>query len=177
MTKHPPIPRLPRALDLLAFGFGTGRSPKAPGTAGSALAVLWFAALASMPQAFYAGWVVVAALLGIIICGEAAKAMGVHDHPGIVWDEFVGQWIALMPLVPFYHWDLHHVLAVLLGFVLFRVFDIWKPWPVRWADRRVHGGLGIMLDDLIAGVMAAIVLWAVLPWLPAPETGWFGIVR
>jgi len=118
MTKHPPTPRLPRALDLLAFGFGTGRSPKAPGTAGSALAVLWFAALASMPLAFYAGWVVVAALLGIIICGEAAKAMGVHDHPGIVWDEFVGQWIALMPLVPFYQAFTACVLPVLLGFVL-----------------------------------------------------------
>ncbi|MFX6096646.1 phosphatidylglycerophosphatase A, partial [Acinetobacter baumannii] len=89
---------------------------------------LWFAAFASFPLPLYVGWVVVAALAGIVICGEAAKQMGVHDHPGIVWDEFVGQWIALVPLVPLMTWDLHHVLAVLLGFALFRLFDIWKPW-------------------------------------------------
>lgn len=177
MTDRTPIPRLPRALDLLAFGFGSGRSPKAPGTVGSALAVVWFAAFASFPIGLYLGWIVLAALAGIVICGEAAKAMGVHDHPGIVWDEFVGQWIALIPLVPLLHWDLYHVLGVLLGFGLFRLFDIWKPWPVRWADHKVHGGLGIMLDDLIAGVMAAVVLWLLLPFLPAPEAAWFGIPR
>ena len=144
-----PLPRLPRALDLLAYGFGSGRSPKAPGTVGSALAVVWF----------------------------AAKHMGVHDHPGIVWDEFVGQWIALIPVVPLLNWDTHHVIAVLLGFGLFRLFDIWKPWPVSWADGHVHGGLGIMLDDIIAGAMAAIVLYFILPYLPAAEAGWFGIVQ
>lgn len=171
------LPRLPRALDLLAFGFGTGRSPKAPGTAGSALAVLWFAAFASFPLPVVVVWIIIAALAGIVICGEAAKQLGVHDHPGIVWDEFVGQWIALLPLVPMLDWDAHHGLAVLLGFALFRLFDIWKPWPVRWADGRVHGGLGIMLDDILAGLMAAIVLYVLLPYLPAPDAGWYGIVQ
>ena len=172
-----PLPRLPRALDLLAYGFGSGRSPKAPGTVGSALAVVWFAAFASFPLPVYLIWVAIAAVAGVAICGEAAKLMGVHDHPGIVWDEFVGQWIALIPVVSLLNWDTHHVIAVLLGFGLFRLFDIWKPWPVSWADGHVHGGLGIMLDDIIAGAMAAIVLYFILPYLPAAEAGWFGIVQ
>ena len=172
-----PLPRLPRSLDLLAFGFGSGRSPKAPGTAGSAMALLWFGAFASFPLPVYVVWIVIVAIAGIAICGEAAKQMGVHDHPGIVWDEFVGQWIALIPLVPLLTWDTRHVLAVLLSFGLFRLFDIWKPWPISWIDRHVHGGFGIMLDDVIAGIMAALVLYFLLPYLPAAEAGWFGIVQ
>jgi phosphatidylglycerophosphatase A len=170
-----PIPRLPRALDLLAFGFGAGRSPKAPGTVGSAVAVLWFAVFASMPLGFYLAWVLIAALAGIAICGEAARLMGVHDHGGIVWDEFVGQWIALIPLVPMLDWDLRSTLGVLIGFLLFRLFDIWKPWPISWLDKRVHGGFGIMIDDVIAGIFAAILLYFILPWLPAAEAGWYGV--
>jgi phosphatidylglycerophosphatase A len=177
MSDKSPIPRLPRALDLLAFGFGSGRSPKAPGTVGSAVAVLWFAVFASMPLGFYLGWVVIAALAGIAICGEAARIMGVHDHGAIVWDEFVGQWIALIPLVPLIDWDIRSVIGVLLGFLLFRLFDIWKPWPISWLDRRVHGGLGIMIDDVIAGIFAAIILWLTLPYLPEANPGWYGGLR
>lgn len=170
-----PVPRLPRALDLLAFGFGSGRSPKAPGTVGSAMAVLWFAVFASFPLGLYVGVVAFAALVGIAICGEAARLMGVHDHGAIVWDEFVGQWIALTPLVPMLDWDLRSTLGVLAGFLLFRLFDIWKPWPIRWLDRRVHGGFGIMIDDVVAGLMAAGVLALLLPYLPAAEPRWYGV--
>lgn len=160
------LPKLPLWLALPAFGLGSGYSPKAPGTMGSLVAVLLFAGLAALPLSLYVIVIVVSALAGIGICHAAAERMGVHDHGGIVWDEFVGQWIALLPLVPVAAWDAHTLLAVALGFGLFRLFDIWKPWPVRVADSRVEGGLGIMLDDLIAGAMAAVVLALLLPHLP-----------
>lgn len=159
------LPSLPLWLSLPAFGLGAGYSPKGPGTAGSLVAVALFAGLATLPLPLYLVMLGVSTLAGIGICGAAAERLGVHDHGGIVWDEFVGQWIALLPLVPVAAWDARTLLAVLAGFALFRLFDIWKPWPVRVADRRVHGGLGIMLDDLIAGVMAAAVLAAGLRWL------------
>lgn len=154
------LPKLPLWLSLSAFGLGAGYSPMGPGTAGSLVAVGLFAGLAALPLPLYLVILVVSTLAGIGICGAAAERLGVHDHGGIVWDEFVGQWIALLPLVPVAAWDAHTLLAVAAGFGLFRLFDIWKPWPVRVADRRVHGGLGIMLDDLIAGAMAAGVLAA-----------------
>ena len=161
------LPRLPLWLSLPAFGLGAGYSPKAPGTAGSLVAVLLFAGLGTQPLGAYLLMLLLATLAGIGICDDAARRMGVHDHPGIVWDEFVGQWIALLPLVPVAAWDARTGLAVAAGFALFRLFDIWKPWPVRLADQRVEGGLGIMLDDLIAGAMAAGLLWALLRLLPA----------
>ena len=90
--------------------------------------------------------------------------VGVDDHRSLVWDEFIGQWIALIPLLglwlspmsPGAWW------MVLAGFVLFRLFDVWKPWPISWLDRRLKGGLGVMVDDVVAGVFAALVLWLVL---------------
>lgn len=152
------LPKLPWWLALPAFGLGTGYSPKAPGTLGSLMAVVLFAGLASLPLPAYLGLILLSTVAGIAICDAAATRMGVHDHGGIVWDEFVGQWIALLPLVPVAAWDAHTLLFTAIGFAFFRLFDIWKPWPVRWADRRVEGGFGIMLDDLIAGVMAAGVV-------------------
>lgn len=170
MPDHLPLARLPRLplwLALPAFGLGSGYSPKAPGTVGSLVAVLLFAGLASQPLPAYGLILFLATVAGIGLCEDAARRLGVHDHPGIVWDEFVGQWLSLLPLVPVAAWDAHTLLAVAAGFALFRLFDIWKPWPVRVADRRVSGGLGIMLDDLLAGVMAAGVLWGLLRLMPA----------
>ena len=89
--------------------------------------------------------------IGIYLCGRTSKDLGVDDHPGIVWDEFVGFWITMLA-VPF-HWG-----WILWGFVWFRIFDIAKPWPIRWLDKNVHGGLGIMIDDVLAGIMAALVM-------------------
>ena len=88
---------------------------------------------------------------GFLLCHRTTADLGVHDHGGIVWDEFVGVWIALWLAPTGWAW-------LLAGFVLFRLFDIWKPWPIGWVDRRGGGGLGIMLDDVIAGVMALLVL-------------------
>ncbi|MBV1787439.1 phosphatidylglycerophosphatase A [Marinobacterium sp. D7] len=135
----------------LAFGLGSGAAPWAPGTFGTLAAVpLWYL-LAQLPLATYLALVLAAFALGCWLCQRTSDDIGVHDHGGIVWDEFVGYWVTMIaaPVTP---------LWALTGFVLFRVFDILKPWPIRWADRYVKGGLGIMLDDLIAGVFAAICL-------------------
>lgn len=140
---------------LLAFGFGSGLSPKAPGTAGSLLALLLMPLLAELPFSGYLALLVLVIATGIFICGRAAKQLGVHDHPGIVWDEFAGLWLALIFCPPqWIYW--------LLGFGLFRFFDIVKPWPISWLDRRCPGGLGIMMDDLVAGIFAAAILQAVI---------------
>ena len=136
---------------MLAFGFGSGLSQKAPGTMGTLAAIpLWWL-LAQLPLSTYWVVVLVAAVAGILICGRAADRLGVHDHGGIVWDEFVGFWIAMAALPV--TWQ-----SLILGFVLFRLFDILKPWPISWLDRRVSGGFGIMIDDVIAGLAAAGVI-------------------
>lgn len=93
--------------------------------------------------------------LGVLWCDRSSKALGVHDHGGIVWDEFVGYWITMF-MAP------KGLLWMLLGFVLFRLFDIVKPWPINWLDKRVAGGFGIMIDDVLAGVYAFIVLQALV---------------
>jgi phosphatidylglycerophosphatase A len=145
---------------LLAFGFGSGLSPKAPGTMGTLAAIpLWWL-LAQLPLTSYLIVVLIAAVVGITICGRAADQMGVHDHGGIVWDEFVGFWIAMaaLPIT----WQ-----SVILGFVLFRLFDILKPWPISWLDKKVSGGFGIMIDDVIAGLAAAAVIYFL---------GYFGLI-
>jgi phosphatidylglycerophosphatase A len=84
----------------------------------------------------------------------ASRALGVADHRSLVWDEFIGQWVALLPLLvlPAPWW------AIVLGFLLFRLFDVWKPWPISWLDRRVKGGMGVMVDDVVAGAFTAVVL-------------------
>jgi len=136
---------------MLAFGFGSGLSPKAPGTMGTLAAIpLWWL-LAQLPLSTYLVVVLIAAVAGILICGRAADRLGVHDHGGIVWDELVGFWIAMAALPV--TWQ-----SLILGFVLFRLFDILKPWPISWLDRRVSGGFGIMIDDVIAGLAAAGVI-------------------
>lgn len=141
----------------LAFGLGSGASPWAPGTVGTLAAVpLWYL-LAQTPLAIYLLLVLAALVAGIWLCGRTSRDLGVHDHGGIVWDEFVGYWITMIAVPADWIWALS-------GFILFRLFDILKPWPIGPVDRRVQGGLGIMLDDVLAGMMAAAVLQGVI-WL------------
>ena len=135
----------------LAFGLGSGLSPKAPGTVGSALALIFYIPLSHLPALAYAIAVIVAFAFGIWLCEETSRDLGEHDHGGIVWDEFVGIWLTLFMAPPEWTW-------VVTGFALFRLLDILKPWPIKWADKRVEGGLGIMLDDVLAGIMAALCL-------------------
>jgi len=139
----------------MAFGFGSGLAPKAPGTFGTLVAVPLFWWLADFHWAVLVSCIIVMTAVGVFLCGETARALHKHDHPGIVWDEIVGYLIAMLPLSK--DWR-----AVVIGFILFRFFDIVKPFPIGLADRHVKGGLGIMLDDIIAGLMAALVgglLW------------------
>lgn len=143
---------------LLAFGFGSGAAPKAPGTWGSLAAIpLWYG-FAWMPPVAYWLVVLVAFVIGIWLCGKTAEDLKVHDHGGIVWDEFVGMWIAL-GLFP------DQVYGVLMAFMLFRLFDVLKPWPISWLDARMPGGLGIMFDDVVAGFMALGCLAAIDHWI------------
>lgn len=136
---------------LLAFGFGSGLAPRAPGTAGTLAAVPLYLLLVQAGFTVYLALVVFICVVGVAICGGAARRLGVHDHPGIVWDEFAGFLITMLATPP--GW-----IGVFAGFCLFRLFDIWKPWPISWVDRKVSGGTGIMLDDVIAGVFAGIIL-------------------
>ncbi|WP_114238705.1 phosphatidylglycerophosphatase A [Dyella sp. C9] len=140
----------------LACGFGSGLAPVAQGTFGSLAALLPWLLLRSLPLQLYVFAVAVAFVIGVWACGIAGRVLGVDDHRSIVWDEFVGLWIALLPVLAGPWW------GVVLGFALFRLFDVWKPWPIRQLDRRLKGGVGVMVDDVVAGVFAAVVLELVL---------------
>jgi phosphatidylglycerophosphatase A len=136
---------------LLAFGFGSGLAPKAPGTFGTLAAIPIYLLLQPLPLWLYLLLTLAGFIAGIWICEQTSKDLGVHDHAGIVWDEIIG-YLLTMSFVPFSLWWL------VIGFGLFRLFDILKPWPIGWLDRRVAGGLGIMLDDLVAGLFAGLVM-------------------
>ena len=139
----------------LSLGFGSGLSPYAPGTAGTLAAIPLFWFMAPLPLPAYLGVIGVLFLIGIYLCQVTTDRLGAHDHSAIVWDEVVG-YLLTMTAIPF-DWR-----CVLAGFFLFRLFDVWKPWPVRALDRSVGGGLGIMLDDVGAAVYAALSLQAIL---------------
>ena len=136
---------------LLAFGLGAGLIPVAPGTFGTLMALPLYFYLQSLTNFGYLLCVVALFIVGIALCGKTARDLRTPDHSGIVWDEIVGYLITMFMAPTGWVW-------MFLGFVLFRLFDIWKPFPIRWLDRHVHGGLGIMLDDVAAGVAAALVL-------------------
>lgn len=145
----------------LACGFGSGLAPLAQGTAGSLAALLPWLALRELAWPWYVCILLLAFGIGVWACGVAGRALQVADHRSIVWDEFVGQWVALFPLL-LPGWEPAGRMglgwAMLAGFALFRLFDVWKPWPISWLDRRVKGGLGVMVDDVLAGVFAALLL-------------------
>jgi phosphatidylglycerophosphatase A len=135
----------------LAFGLGSGAAPVAPGTFGTLAAVPLYLLLAQLPLALYLLAVVLAFGVGIWLCERTSRDLGVHDHGGIVWDEFVGFWLTMVAAPEGWQW-------LLAGFLLFRLFDILKPFPINYLDRHIHGGLGIMLDDAVAGSFAWLIL-------------------
>ncbi len=138
----------------LACGFGTGLIRPAPGTWGTLPGVLIAYFVMPYPMVHFF-LILILFVLGIWLCQKASDILGVHDHGGIVIDEIVGVLIALWLFPP--TWAI-----LLLGFIWFRFFDIIKPFPIKWIDKKVHGGLGIMLDDVLAGVFALICLNATL---------------
>ena len=137
----------------IASGFGSGFAPFAPGTVGSAVALLPWLWLRTLPLPMYVAIVVLAFALGVWASAWVVRRSGVQDPQLVVWDEFVGLWITLIAAPAGWRW-------MLVGFALFRLFDIWKPWPVRTLDARVKGGLGVMLDDVAAGVYGLICMQA-----------------
>lgn len=136
-----------------AFGFGAGLAPVAPGTFGTLVAVPVELLLRPLGLGVRIGVVVVICLIGIWLCGESARRLDAHDHPGIVWDEIAGYLLAMLAAPAGWPW-------VVAGFLLFRLFDILKPWPIRELDHGIGGGAGIMLDDIVAGLFAGALLLA-----------------
>jgi phosphatidylglycerophosphatase A len=158
MSRHPRLsPSLLRDPGhFLALGFGSGLAPVAPGTFGTLAAIPVYLLFVQFPLSTYWYAAIVLALfaIGIPLCTRTERAIGAHDHPGIVWDEVVG-FLATMTAVPAgWPW-------IAVGFALFRLFDILKPFPINWCNRHLRGGFGIMADDLLAGVAAAAVLQGV----------------
>lgn len=146
----------------LAVGFGSGLIKPAPGTWGTlAAALLYFFALRFLPLEVFWGFVALVCIAGVYICGKPARDIGEHDHGSIVWDEFAGYWLTIAAGTLLVGAHLH-LYWQLLAFVLFRFFDISKLFPINVLDKKVHGGTGIMLDDLLAGVYAGAVLYLVI---------------
>lgn len=142
----------------LAFGFGSGLAPKAPGTWGTLAAVPFLFLWQYLPWPAYLLMLVTTFALGVYICQSVSNKLGVHDHGGIVWDEFVGLWLTFFMVE--LTWE-----SILIGFVLFRIFDILKPFPIKWLDKKVKGGFGIMIDDILAGVFAAVILQILMTYI------------
>ncbi|MGL5037232.1 MAG: phosphatidylglycerophosphatase A family protein [Aeromonas sp.] len=149
---------LKNPLHLLAVGLGSGLCPKAPGTMGTLVAVMLYLLVSGLPTLWFIGLLVVGFVVGIRICQSATDAIGMPDHGAIVWDEVIGFGVTMIAAPAGWEW-------VIAGFLLFRLFDILKPWPICWFDRRIHGGLGIMLDDLIAGLFALGCMQWLAYWL------------
>lgn len=137
----------------LAFGLGAGLAPVAPGTFGTLVAVPVELLLRPLGLGVRIAAVVAVCVVGIWLCGESARRLETHDHPGIVWDEIAGYLLAMLAAPPGWPW-------IVAGFLLFRLFDILKPWPIRELDHGIGGGTGIMLDDIVAGLFAGALLLA-----------------
>ena len=171
----PPLPVGANALDRVVYwlgiGLGSGLPRRAPGTWGTVGGLIIAIPLLSLGFVPFLILTILSCILGVWICGRTAELMQGHDDPHIVWDEWAGIWITLLPLSYMGIADDNFwqnvsqelsIFAIVFAFILFRFFDIVKPPPIGWADKRVAGGLGIMLDDIIAGIMAAVVWVAVM---------------
>lgn len=143
-----------------ALGFGSGLIPLMPGTFGSLAAIPLILLFAPAGNVIFITATILSCIAGVYFCGKTATDMGVHDHGSIVWDEVAGMLLTFL-FVPL------SISTLIAGFVLFRIFDILKPWPIGPVDKTVHGGLGIMLDDILAGIMACVCLHGLIWLVPA----------
>lgn len=146
-----PLTMLRHPVHLLSLGFGSGCAPKAPGTMGTLVGVLLYLPMQNLDWPYYLALLLLLIGAGIWLCGQTAKALGVHDHPGIVWDEITGYLLTMLAAPKGLLW-------IILGFVLFRLFDIWKPWPIRLLDKQLKGGFGVMADDLLAAIFSLTII-------------------
>lgn len=150
-----PVSYLKHPWHFFSLGFGSGLAPFAPGTFGTLAAIPLYYLSLGLSLEMYLLLIIAGFSIGVYWCEFTSKALGVHDHSGIVWDEIVGFFITMIA-VPF------SLLNVVLGFILFRLFDIWKPWPIKLLDQKVSGGFGIMIDDVLAGIFALACLHGIL---------------
>lgn len=157
----------------LGIGLGSGLPKRAAGTWGTVGGLVVAIPMLALGFWGFLAVTVMGALVGSYICGKTSDLMGVHDDPHIVWDEWVGMWVSLLPILWLHFYDdallQGHQLSLLLlyfaAFVAFRFFDILKPFPIKWVDKNVSGGFGILIDDILAGLMAGVVLIAFVSML------------
>jgi phosphatidylglycerophosphatase A len=151
-----PIPPVPKGvwynpLYFIGFGFGAGAIPVAPGTFGTLIAIPFYWLCRNLPLSYYLGLVVCLIIFASWLSDYLSRQLKTHDHPGMCIDEFVGFFVTMINAPIGWGW-------IILGFVLFRIFDIWKPWPIGWIDKRVHGGFGMVLDDVAAGMISMALI-------------------
>ena len=149
--KAVPVKFLLNPLHLLSLGMGAGYVPKLPGTAGTLVGVLLYLIVSDLAWQYYVILVLVLFVVGIGLCEYTTRKLQVDGHPAIVWDEIVGYLVTMMFAPTGWIWAGS-------GFILFRLFDIWKPWPIRLIDKQIKGGLGIMADDLVAGIFSLTII-------------------
>ncbi len=151
MSDKVPMRYLCHPLHFLSLGFGAGLFPKCPGTMGTGVAVVLYYPMQSLPWQGYLLCLLLFFIGGIGLCAYTARALGEHDHAAIVWDEITGYLLTMFMAPSGWQW-------MLAGFIVFRLFDIAKPWPIRWLDKQVPGGSGIMLDDVVAGIFGLFII-------------------
>lgn len=160
--RHYTVPPIPASVwqkpsHFIAFGFGTGALPVAPGTFGTLIAIPFYLAFHSLSPEAYTFLVILIALGSSWLCDRVSREIDIHDHQGMCLDEIVGYLVTMIG-APF------GIIWIILGFILFRIFDIWKPWPIHFVDQHVPGGFGMILDDVLAGVYSIIIL-KLLSWV------------
>jgi phosphatidylglycerophosphatase A len=152
-TNIPPIPDSvwQNPVHFIAFGFGVGTIPFAPGTFGTLIAIPFYLLMQPLAPLAYLAITLLIIAASIWISAKATRDIGIEDHQGMCLDEIVGFIVTMFAVPAGWGW-------IAAGFVLFRLFDIWKPWPIRLVDRTVHGGFGIILDDVLAGIVSCLIL-------------------
>jgi phosphatidylglycerophosphatase A len=157
--KQLPVPRSvwERPTHFIAFGFGSGAMPFAPGTFGTLMAIPFYLLMQPLTHWQYLFFLVVITLLSMWLSDVVAKEINVHDHPGMCLDEIIGFLVTMFAVPSGFLW-------IAMGFILFRIFDILKPWPIHIIDKKVHGGFGIILDDVLAGIYSLIVIH-IISWI------------
>lgn len=149
----PPVPAevWKNPMYFMAFGFGSGAVPFAPGTFGTLMAIPFYLALRLLPLTYYLIFIILFVAFTSWLCDEISRRTHTHDHPGMCIDEFAGFFVTMIGAPTGFYW-------ILLGFILFRLFDIVKPWPIAYADRHIKGGFGMVFDDVLAGIYAMIII-------------------
>lgn len=155
-SRSKPSPDIPAAVwqdpaYFIAFGLGSGAMPFAPGTFGTLMAIPFYLLLQPLPLLFYLIFVLIFIVFSSWISDRLSRDIQVHDHPGMCIDEFAGFFVTMIHAPTGWPW-------ILFGFLLFRLFDIWKPWPIHVLDEKIQGGFGMVLDDIVAGLFALVVI-------------------